>query len=784
MFSPNYNPSHHLHEIFSDPDSLNELSSLLLYINDSKHRVAREVHEGISRFDATKAPDIYADTQEMLTLLKSTKADASNTKEVIHEMTSSIQVLDNGKKNLVLSMTILKRLQMLVNAYSTLAEAALTHNYKEIFQDLSVVKGFLAFFTPYKAIEEINQIYLTIQNIQNKLVKDIQLDFEDLTSSNGRGAKQDRTQLQFGCRILELIDLKLKDDLLSAFFASQLTDINSIFSDFGEAGSLDNLNRRYTYYKNTLALIRQQYMQNFPSEWKIDTAITKVFCQKTSQSLSKLLSSKPCSPALISDSLSFTLEFEKYLVETLNDPSFNHTLSVVFEPYLLVWVKDQEKGLRDLMREFAGMSQIPPELKDADDLAVFLKSNNIPNIAVSSPELFKAFQKILTNLLKMSNGEVLTNLCRLFLTFLLEFHNRILAPIASANIERDFTVPGDKLGKSNFMEPLKYLTMLLNSADYVLSNIDDLQERFHKSIKPQFEEDLPSFDSVRDAYYKLITKSISSLLFKVSHDLKPCWRQLANYNWNSIDSALSVSGYMEDTKLIVGDNIRVILPLIIRDSYARNFCDKLVECLVHAIGSTLKSVKPLDEKSITQIQHDIDSLKQFALLFLSYSDANYVEDPSHATLTVSKPYERYVLSQFSHLQNLLSLLLSPTDPVDQFIEKYFELIGDKLLTNFGNVLQLIGGVDSTRCLARFIAKVDATDLTLADLQPFLACLDEVAEPTMRPTKNDSKQQKTTGKPINNLERNLRDFAWNGENQVNKLNENFRNFGKLFRKDND
>lgn len=784
MYSPNYNPSHHLHEIFSDADSLAELPSLLLYINDSKQRIAREVREGITRYDAMKSPDIYGDTQEMATLLKSAQTDAKNTKDVILEMTSSIQVLDNGKKNLVLSMTILKRLQMLVNAYSTLAEAGPMHNYKEIYQDLSVVKGFLSFFTPYKAIDEINQIYLSIQNIQNKLVKDIQLDFEDLFNSKGRISGQDPMQLQVGCRILELIDTKFKDDLEASFFASQLAEINNIFSEFSEAGSLDNLNRRYTYFKSTLATIRQQYAQNFSPEWKIDVAITKVFCQNTSQSLSKLLSSKPCTPNLISDSLSFTLEFEKYLVESLGDHSFTHMLSIVFEPYLLVWVKDQEKGLRDLMREFAAISQLPSELKDSEDLMVFLKNNNSPNIAVSSPELFKAFHKILNNLLKMSNGEVLINLCRLFLTFLLEFHNRILAPIASANIERDFAVPGDKSGKSSFAEPLKYLTMLLNSADYVLSNIDDLQQRFQNSIKVRFKEDLPSFDSVRDAYYKLITKSISSLLFKVSHDLKPCWRQLANYNWNSLDSALSVSGYMQDTKLMVADNIRVILPLIIRDSYARNFCDKLVECLVHAVGSTLKSVKPLDDKSISQIQHDVESLKQFALLFLSYSDANYAEDSVHSAPPVSKPYERYVISQFLHLQNLLSLLSSPLDPIDQFIDKYFELIGDKLLTNFGNVLQLKAGSDSARYLGRFIAKVDETQSILVDRQPFLTCLEEVIDPVTRPTKTDPKHSKSAAKPINNLERNLRDFAWNGENQVNKLNENFKNFGKLFRKDND
>ena len=49
---------------------------------------------------------------------------------------------------------------------------------------------------------------------------------------------------------------------------------------------------------------------------------------------------------------------------------------------------------------------------------------------------------------------------------------------------------------------------------------------------------------------------------------------------------------------------------------------------------------------------------------------------------------------------------------------------------------------------------------------------------------DFKSPKLLPTKINNFEKNLREFAITGESHVNKLNENFKNFGKFFRKDND
>ena len=113
-----------------------------------------------------------------------------------------------------------------------------SHDYKEIYQLLRF-EGVATVFQPYKSIDEINQINLMVVHTQNKLI-DIFMDFEEYKN-------KDEEQLLFGARILELIDVKYKDKLLAWFYNLQLQDLQEIFS--GEAGSLDNLNRRFIYFK-------------------------------------------------------------------------------------------------------------------------------------------------------------------------------------------------------------------------------------------------------------------------------------------------------------------------------------------------------------------------------------------------------------------------------------------------------------------------------------------------------------------------------------------------------
>ena len=227
MNSFDYNPTDHLNKILKSSGSIEEIPELLAYINAYKLQLNKQIQHDVTQYNSPIA--LNEDTKKLIENIKTIKAKSADTQGSIVSLTSSIQELDNCKKNLVLLMTILKRLQMLIDANKTLIVIISSKHYKDILQLLSVVKELLTYFKPYRSIDEINQLNLNILKTQNKLVDDIFIDFEDTIVN-----KLDNDQLFYGCEILELIDFKYKDKLLNWFYNLQLKDIKSIFNNLDE----------------------------------------------------------------------------------------------------------------------------------------------------------------------------------------------------------------------------------------------------------------------------------------------------------------------------------------------------------------------------------------------------------------------------------------------------------------------------------------------------------------------------------------------------------------------
>ena len=780
MNSFDYNPTDDLNKILESSGSIEEIPELLAYINTYKLQLNKQIQHDVTQYNSPIA--LNEDTKELIENIKTIKSKSADTQSSIVSLTSSIQELDKCKKNLVLLMTILKRLQMLIDANKTLNSIISSKNYKDILQLLSVVKELLTYFKPYRSIDEINQLNLNILKTQNKLVDDIFIDFEDTIVN-----KLDNDQLFYGCEILELIDFKYKDKLLNWFYNLQLKDIKSIFNNLDEAGSLENLNRRYMYFNNTLANIHLNYMDMFPKDWCIDLELSKIFCTITKQDLTSQLNSSVPSNRLL-DALTKTLDFEKNLNNIFKTQEFNQIILKVFEPYLSIWINEQDKLLHAKFLEFYSVSQIPTEYSSAqshEDFLNVLRINNVPNISNSSIELFKTFQKILSLIIKLSSGSILIDLSKLFVKYLNEFNNKILLPMIPNN--------NDDL---NGIESIKYLTMILNTGDYILNNINDLQDRFTNLIDEPFKQAI-SFETTKDVFIELINKSIQTLLLKISNDLQFSWRQFTNNNWNNMEQTVEISNYMIDYKQSLLNNCTLILPLIIREGYVRNFCDKLTELITNSYLNNMKLVAPLSIINVEQIMSDIQNLKTLILDLPLYSnpafDASNKEEHSSINL---KTYTKHVENQFNELDTILKLLLTPTLPIDNLIMNYFQIIGDKSTTNFVKFLKLKGIDPAQRYKYVEIFNLQISyQNTLIEESPILAAIQDdtsivnssnsTPTPTLKSPEPEVKSPKLLNAnfqnnlKINNFEKNLRDFALTGETHVNK----FKNFGKFFRKDN-
>lgn len=789
-----YDPEIQLAKLFPSEDSLNDIDAVLDHIEKHKQAANVRLRKEIAAYD--HPIDLHQDIGVLTDSFRDIKQKSSNTQNAILLMTASIQRLDTTKRNLVLSMKIFKRLQMLVNAFNSLTDVVLTRDYKEIATYLGVVKELMEFFKPYKSIDEIGTLNQLIHKTQNKLVDDVFIDFEDSFTNNFTNDK-----LVYGCEILELVDAKYKDKLLTWFYNLQLKEIQSIFSTTDEAGSMENLSRRYIFFNNILTNIRSHYLNVFPELWKVDLELSKLFCKVTNQDLSSKLSGSNIPSTVILEALKKSLDFEKSLNETYKTNAFDKIILGLFEPYLTTWVSEQDSVLYQKFMEFFSAPKIPNELiapQTADDLLAVLKVNSVPNFAPSSVELFKTFQKLLVQIIKLSTGEILIDLSRIFTKYLREYHYKVLIPILNQ-------VNSNTKG----IEPLKYLTMILNTADYVINNTNDLQERMEKLTDARYRLKI-NFESPKDLFLDLIGKSIKATVLKVSIDLQFLWRQFENNGWDTMEFVSDTSTYMDDFISSLKENNRVILPLIMREGYSRSYCDRLVEMMVNTFSNKLTVIKPLSIINIEQILLDVSVLRKYFAILPLYSDPNFDESRRNDEneFPIPKAYTRFVSNQFTKLETLLKLLLTPTLPVDNIVESYFNLIGDKSVSNFTKFLELksIEKVNQAKYVENFKLQLTIQNDLIEDSTIFAAFKSENSGNLAHPLSQPAPQQidpkelvsskspepnipdflKTNTAKIQNIKLNnpLKDFALNGEQHVNKFNENFKNIGKFFRKDTD
>ena len=119
LSSPDYDPLIHLNEVFPDPASLSSLPAIQLLVTRHLQRLDQEIElatrEQREQQSATREQinELQLELDELFKNVEAVKGKAEKADGVMGNLTGGIRRLDGGKKNLTISMTALKRLQML-----------------------------------------------------------------------------------------------------------------------------------------------------------------------------------------------------------------------------------------------------------------------------------------------------------------------------------------------------------------------------------------------------------------------------------------------------------------------------------------------------------------------------------------------------------------------------------------------------------------------------------------------------------------------------------------------
>ncbi|VEU21444.1 DEKNAAC102296 [Brettanomyces naardenensis] len=831
-----YDPLKDVMDLFCDPGCLAELDKLMAYTNSYKLEIEKDIiqrrHDYNSRLAEGEKPVAELeglDTQldHLTENFNSTKTLAEDTGSTINKMTANIKNLDNCKRNLTLSMTILKRLQMLVMAYDSLKSLVDggegdTRDYTEVKGLLSAVLELMQHFQNYKSIDEINTLNKKIGSLKNKVIDEIFKDFESELSGELKNAT-----LSDACGILDMFGKAYRDKLTKWYISALLKEITDIFKSSEEAGSLENLNRRYIFFQRILTNFESEHSKMFPRDWKMPILLSRTFCELTNKDLKEVtgkdtrLTGPHVDTNLLLTALAQTLDFELYLNQKFKmysdfgDDStytFDRSISDVFEPYLNVWIDHQGTLIEKKFVDYLNPSNLYRKsgIAETDQPEGRTKpetDSEAINVLESAADLFRTYRQMLGQLAKLTHGRPLVRLCRMFSKYLIEYETRVLEPM----------VPDLKqLSSANAKEQseiIDIVCLVLNTADYCSSTTTQLELKMTSLLDPaELAKDI-DFSNAKGTYLALVTRCMTTAYSKIDSDLQYSWREMANNNWRMLKEVTGESRHLTSIKSTLNEDCELVFSNFNKTFYVRNFIDKLVEMVVEDMTLNIIRLQPISEVMAEQFVLDLQTLNGF---FLDLP----LKAPNGAKIKMSPSFGNFIDGKIFEVVSLMKVLMVSHRPADSYIINYFCNIKDSSYNNFIKTLKLKGLLrndatfekDKFKYLDTFKTQLrsyqEANDDALDESNSFLEKLNVDATnkprrtgvvfssqaPQSQPTSpsmgsnisnffnSSTPNFKIDRHAINNtrenLEKNLvKTFS---DNKIN-INENIRSFGKFFKK---
>ncbi|OQV21214.1 Vacuolar protein sorting-associated protein 53-like protein [Hypsibius exemplaris] len=218
---------------------------------------------------------------QLFVQIRDIKQKAEKSEEVVKEITCDIKQLDHAKKNLTASITTLNHLHMLVGGVDTLESLQSRRQYGEIANLLHGLMNVLEHFDKYLVIPEIRILADRLAKIRQELGTQLLSDFQSAFSAASAKQGTPSSQLADACRVVSVLDPKIKKELLAWFIKMQLSEYLVLFEESQDTAWLDKIDKRFNWLKMFLVDFEKRFGPMFPTDWEMSESITLEFCDIT-----------------------------------------------------------------------------------------------------------------------------------------------------------------------------------------------------------------------------------------------------------------------------------------------------------------------------------------------------------------------------------------------------------------------------------------------------------------------------------------------------------------------
>ncbi|KAK1230251.1 Vacuolar protein sorting-associated protein 53 [Marasmius sp. AFHP31] len=725
-FAQEFNAVEVLNNFFPDEESLAQTNNVREQLLQKKKELQHELDGLREELKRNQDPDKMQLIQEMISELlgqmSRIREKATESEAVVRGITKDIQVLDLAKKNLILSMTTLKRLQMLVNALTQLEDLVQEKKYSEIAQTLAAVKEISVSFKQYTSVPKIMQVWKRIQDIQHTLRTLVDQDFDKFYLQDP--AKPVRpTVIADACQVVDVLGPDVRSHLIERYVAMELKEYRRIFRTSDEAGQLDNISRRFAWFRRLLQNHELEQGRVFPGKWKMEWHLLAKFTEVTRDDITSLLSGagKTLTVTSLLENLQIVGEFESSMEKKYVTPfqdMLQHTVSAnsrppksikaSFEPHMGVFVDAQDKALSDMLAPHRKSRIAKSTPRASLETTVTEEGDDSPStmaVLPSSTELFYFYGQNLEQCAKLSTGQPLFDLSNVHRKWLKIYAEEVLA---NSMKQRPATA-SRKSTESRFdVGELRQAATVINTADYCQTTASELEEKIKSKVNDEYKEKV-TFQNECDLFLSVISSAITVQLRELESASEGAFTTMQRSPWSTLSQVSGPSPYTEELIRVVEQVAEVIRATVEQKKYLRNFFDKACSLLVAKFTNSLVKSRPLKETGAEQLLIDLQTLRSFLSRM-----------PGDSLITSS--YTRSLTKSTSRLESLLKVIVTPVDPVEGFILNYTLVIGDDSFTNFQKVLDLKGVPknDENVLLDNFVAITSTKDL---ESTSFLTSLD-------------------------------------------------------------
>ncbi|CCK70924.1 Vps53p KNAG_0F02590 [Huiozyma naganishii CBS 8797] len=689
--SIDYDPFENITSIFLTKDSLQDIDSLLATTRQHKVQlqeaitIAKEAQKHESGPVAEKGEALEA----VVSNFNTTQKIASSTEATITKLIKGLVHLDNAKHNLTNSLNLFQNLKILVDSYYECCNFLKRVTYLEMVSPYRIMCSLSEnIFSSYKSVSEVNKLLNNISKLKSDIISKIKKTYTIILNGKSEVDPSFEKQIREGaCELLDS-NSKSKDEIIEWTLNKLLYEIKQIFQFDDEAGSLENLERRYIFFKKVLNNFNSKFASFFLPTWEMPLQLVSKFFSMTRKDLDILLKVefKDRTPSidLFMKSLQVTLDFEKYIDVRFSNKFKEERLSKCFEPYLSLWVSHQDGIMNKKMLTYMSEEKIPKDL-----------SHSL--VVPSTADMFRTYRTILTETLELvgenKNNTILASLSKLFAKWLIEYSNRILKPLLlpeNVDIQEKFEV-------------IKYTVLLINTCDYCSTTIDQLEEKLSLFSSGSRSVSDP-FIKAKDVYDELISNGNRLLLKRVvPKELSFAYKEFDNTDWAHV-LVEDYSRYMVTLKKLLTFTLQStsthsqkpssknlleeIVNLFNRDVYKWNFFDSFidlitttyVDCIIRLLQplppfASSNSQRRLSTKQVINIGEqlllDMQLLKQ-----LLSSMCESVVGPTSSESPFFKRAKNHLDTNLNQLLSFIKLLVVPLDSPEDYYETYGRLTLD------------------------------------------------------------------------------------------------------------